>query len=64
MSDENINLAFGIFIGLVFGVIISVGFFLEKGRVFVEDQAVEKGYGEYVIEEKEIVFRWVEKNES
>ena len=32
----------------------------EEGRVEIRDQAVEKGYGEYVIEEKEIVFKWLE----
>ena len=62
MSEENINLAFGIFIGLVFGVLFSFVFFLEKGESLIEDAVVEKGYGEYVIEEKEIVFKWKENS--
>jgi len=32
----------------------------ERGRTEIRDQAVEKGYGEYVIEEKKIVFKWKE----
>jgi hypothetical protein len=28
----------------------------------MEDAVVEKGYGEYVIEEKEIVFKWKENS--
>ncbi len=60
MSDENINLVFGIVIGIVIGII---GFMLiipNKERIHMQDEAVERGFGQYVIEEKEIVFKWNE----
>ena len=36
----------------------------EGGRAEIRDQAVEKGYGEYVIEEKEIIFKWKENQKQ
>ncbi len=46
---------------MLFTIFVTKPYSEEKVRVEIRDQAVEKGYGKYVIEEKEIVFRWIDK---
>ncbi len=60
MCDENVAFGFGIVGGIILGVI---GFMLivpNIEREYMQDEAVERGFGQYVIEEKEIMFKWNE----
>ena len=60
MCDENVAFGFGIVGGIFLGVI---GFMLivpNIEREYMQDEAVKRGFGQYVIEEKEIMFKWNE----
>ena len=58
MSDENINLFAGILGGIVLGIIGFMAIVPNIVREYMQDEAVKRGFGQYVIEEKEIVFKW------
>lgn len=65
MATENENIAFGAFIGAVLIVSLTVivgygchGDGVKSGRKAMEIEAVEKGFGEYVVSEKKVEFRW------
>ena len=64
MCNENVAFGFGIVGGIILGVI---GFMLivpNIEREYMQDEAVERGFGQYVIEEKEIVFKWKENQKQ
>lgn len=58
MSDENINLFAGILGGIILGIIGFMAIVPNIEREYMQDEAVKRGFGQYVIEEKEIVFKW------
>ena len=60
MCNENVAFGFGIVGGIILGVIGFMLIFPNIEREYMQDEAVERGFGQYVIEEKEIMFKWNE----
>ena len=43
---------------LCVGILIGWNWGLAEGKAECEDEAVAKGYGRYVMQEKRVVFKW------